>query len=524
MGLDNLPGLVASNGYTLKSIFSEKIGLKIGHLNAQSMNPRNVKFAEIYDFLIASDFDVICVSETWWSDSITESSVSLPGYKLFRGDRLDRMGGGVAIYVSCKFKSSLVRFKSNPVPNEQYEFLAVKMDESNICISAAYIPPNSGLQFIEEDVSFICNTFDYRIFVGDLNWNVFNKNSFGVLSDFLLRNDLSIVHNDLPTHYDQFHGSCSLLDYFLVSDQVSVLSKAQVWLPAIISKHAFIGIQVLLPTKPNKVDRVISYRDFKSIDVNRLFEDVANLDLSMLYTTNDSDFQLELINNSILSLLNKYAPVKCVLVSNKHKFPFMKSRDIVVAKEMRQLAYKSFHKEPIGREKDRLKSIYNQHRNNVTKLIRRKKKEHGFKIFNNNCSVKKAWSILKENGVDNGKNDIPDSISLDDLNIHFTHCNTNPTTNLDSNMPDRVNEFGFNCISRLDLWSAIHSISSNAVGHDLIPPVFLKLIFNGFGNHLVYLFNTIISTCKFPSSWKIALVTPLPKIKSPKVVSDFRPI
>lgn len=301
--------------------------------------------------------------------------------------------------------------------------MAVRLIDSNICISTAYVPPNSRLDVLEEDISIICNMFVTKIFVGDFNWNVFNKVRFDGLKDLLMRNDLNLIHNDLPSHYDPFRESFSLLDYFMISNPDLLISSAQTWLPAVISKHAFICINVFTPVQTHEGDRLLSYRNLKLIDKEKLDEDISKIDFRGFYSTNDPNNQLAFINSSVLNLLNKHAPLKLISINSKNKFPFMNSREIVAAKEIRHLAYKAFYNEPVGEEKDRLRAIYVRHRNKVTKLIDKKKKEHGFKLFDN-CSGKKAWSILRDNGLNNNQNSIPENISLNELNVHFTKCNS----------------------------------------------------------------------------------------------------
>lgn len=42
--------------------------------------------------------------------------------------------------------------------------------------------------------------------------------------------------------------------------------------------------------------------------------------------------------------------------------------------------------------------------------------------------------------------------------------------------------------------------------------------------YIAHIINSILLECQFPTSWKVALVTPIPKINDPKTLSDLRPI
>uniref|UniRef100_A0A183TFC7 arginine--tRNA ligase n=1 Tax=Schistocephalus solidus TaxID=70667 RepID=A0A183TFC7_SCHSO len=47
--------------------------------------------------------DIIAIKETWLSQNISDCEVALSGYQLFRRDRTQRQGGGVAMYVKSNF-------------------------------------------------------------------------------------------------------------------------------------------------------------------------------------------------------------------------------------------------------------------------------------------------------------------------------------------------------------------------------------------------------------------------------------
>ena len=73
-------------------------GLKFIHQNIRSL--RN-KLNELRVFLTQSPrVHIIALTETWLDSNISDAEVSLPGFTLFRRDRLARKGGGVAVFVS----------------------------------------------------------------------------------------------------------------------------------------------------------------------------------------------------------------------------------------------------------------------------------------------------------------------------------------------------------------------------------------------------------------------------------------
>ena len=66
-------------------------------------------------------------------------------------------------------------------------------------------------------------------------------------------------------------------------------------------------------------------------------------------------------------------------------------------------------------------------------------------------------------------------------------------------------------------------MKSNSSPND-IPSKFLKIASCIVSEWLSKLFNKCMTTGEFPDSWKIAHITPIPKVHSPSSSSEYRPI
>lgn len=112
------------------------------------------------------------------------------------------------------------------------------------------------------------------------------------------------------------------------------------------------------------------------------------------------------------------------------------------------------------------------------------------------------------------------------FNQHFGHNFSNKSEELVSNggTDENGDGFYFRGIDILELWSAISSIKSLAVGFDDINIKFVRLIFPIISDRLLHIFNVILTNSRFPSLWKKSIIIPVPKVKLPTNVSDFRPI
>jgi DNA-binding GntR family transcriptional regulator len=55
------------------------------------------------------DFDILTISETWFNSSVSNASVALDGYKLYRLDRLRKVGGRVCAYIRNNLKAKILK-------------------------------------------------------------------------------------------------------------------------------------------------------------------------------------------------------------------------------------------------------------------------------------------------------------------------------------------------------------------------------------------------------------------------------
>ena len=66
--------------------------------------------------------------------------------------------------------------------------------------------------------------------------------------------------------------------------------------------------------------------------------------------------------------------------------------------------------------------------------------------------------------------------------------------------------------------------SDCSTGPDNIPTKFVKLVSDHLASPLTHILNTCISKLDFPTLWKVARISPIPKVGEPQANDDFRPI
>lgn len=84
--------------------------------------------------------------------------------------------------------------------------------------------------------------------------------------------------------------------------------------------------------------------------------------------------------------------------------------------------------------------------------------------------------------------------------------------------------FHWRYVTPISITRVIARIRSNAVGADEISLVLLTHFMHYLMPILEHLLNLSLISGVFPSQWKTAIVCPIPKIRSPMTVKDYRPI
>ncbi len=115
--------------------------MKISHLNTRSITS---SFGEFSELVREGEYDVVGVSETWLNEDIAPQEwdcLPIPGYALFRQDRLEN-GGGVALYIRDVFKPVQVFPFNNLKSKLEHVWVQINFQGKNIIIGSLYRPPS----------------------------------------------------------------------------------------------------------------------------------------------------------------------------------------------------------------------------------------------------------------------------------------------------------------------------------------------------------------------------------------------
>ncbi|XP_045107676.1 uncharacterized protein LOC123515047 [Portunus trituberculatus] len=140
-------------------------GLHIIHINSRSLMN---KLEEVRLLALKTNAAVMCISETWLDDSVTNNEIEISGYQVIRKDR-NRNGGGVCMYI----KSCLTFNQRNDIDTDGLEVIwcEVLLPKTRpIIVGCCYRPPqqNNFLDLLEENVTKFSQE-DEVIIQGDMN-------------------------------------------------------------------------------------------------------------------------------------------------------------------------------------------------------------------------------------------------------------------------------------------------------------------------------------------------------------------
>lgn len=132
-------------------------GTRLNKLDLYYQNVRGLR-TKLRDFYITSSYctaDVLCISESWLNDTISDGNVVCDMYKIFRKDRdlttsIKLRGGGVFIAVKNHISADIL-----PVQHEEVEhiFVKLKYNSETIVICCVYLPPLSPWTLYEKHLN-----------------------------------------------------------------------------------------------------------------------------------------------------------------------------------------------------------------------------------------------------------------------------------------------------------------------------------------------------------------------------------
>ena len=260
---------------------------KIGHLNTRSLYP---KIYEIRSIVDKSDFDIFCVSETWLHEYMKDDEIHIPGYNIFRRDRITGVGGGVCIYVkeNINLRTDLM------FENIEAIWAEIRQGDSKYLVSCIYRPPSATTEYYERIVDMFesARMTEYPVIsLGDLNFDYVMNETLSTIPIYYIETAYKMRQLiDQQTRVDD--KTSSILDVILTSHPE--LHRKSAVLKYTMSDHFLIYTHIKFKdTKSPMGDHnTVRFRDLKNFDAEIFAHDLMVPNMRMKYHGNNGNWHI----------------------------------------------------------------------------------------------------------------------------------------------------------------------------------------------------------------------------------------
>ena len=501
-------------------------GLKIGHINVNGLKQ---KLSEISLLLNTVKLDLLAISETHLTSSVSNNQINIDGYNMVRSDRCDgRRGGGTLIY----YHERLTVFQMNFKIDIDCSWLDILIKNQRVLAGCMYRPPNKNnfLPLFEKFLDTITIKRKNLVIVGDFNYNIsdFQQPNTVKFKNVIFTHNLTNLISQ-PTRITE--RTLSTIDLILT---ISNPTGPKVILSGThdtgISDHHLIYDVLDLQT-PKRKSKIVTVNKIE--DKDSLINDFTLVPWHILEIFDDIDDVTHHWHYLFSDILKDHVKTLKLKKRDQNK-PWI---DRILRKELNQ-RYKMLCKAKRTNNPDTWRD-YKTQRNKCKRLLMKAESTYWKDQFETTNSPKTFWktvnsyqgkTIQSNNGtiVKNNIECITDADKANTLNIHFAKIGSElHTENLidDNSQIYRVTPIAPNLkLDYRQFEKAFNHIKvGKANGQDNIKSDYLREI----GPENSGLYNVIkrsIQQGKFPTQWKVGKASCLHKKGSKQDPNNYRHI
>ena len=260
-----------------------------------------------------SNSDIFAVCESWLNDTKMDSEIAIEGYRVYRKDRANSIGGGVCLYVKNEHNFTVCY----DLVFDDVEALwgELNVDSQKLLISVIYRPPSMGSSYFNDILDVIEKASNKEldmILLGDLNYDY-------VVNESLHANP---IHN-IETLYDMSQlitektrvTQCTMnaLDIILTANPRSpqtfrVIKKT-------LSDHYLTFTELFLLKKaPHDIHNTATFRNYSHFEEAEFINDIRSDDFlnGRRREVNWNDWK-----SAFLCVSDKYATIKTSRLKGK---------------------------------------------------------------------------------------------------------------------------------------------------------------------------------------------------------------
>ena len=349
--------------------------------------------------------DIICLTETWFDDSVPLKTCVPDGYKIIRKDRSDEFkqkygrnkGGGVAVLYKDHIKVEKKEYLTDKV--EEMLWVQVRTKQSfmlGIIYRSEYtdiLLSDDGESKLEENVRKAAEISDRLIITGDFNIDTSDntcKLAENLKNIYKPYNLSQLIKK--PTRVDKIYGRATIIDHVWTNTELQLINKVGTFVG--VSDH--FGTYMKLNLQKVKVDAKIirhrSYKNYNAAEFNKALEKKL-LDSNIKYHIEhcDTNSATEELIKIMQVTAENHAPIKEIKINpKKTNIPWYTEelKDMITQKNS---LIKDWYYYGFQSFKTRICKI----NNSISHLKRKLKKMYVTEMFEEaHSDSKKCWKIL----------------------------------------------------------------------------------------------------------------------------------
>lgn len=391
--------------------------INILHINCRSLNKN---FSSIKQLLNTIDCKLSClaVTETWLNCE-SEKYVSLPGYNFVSKTRLDKVGGGVGLYINDCFNYIVREDISRMTSFIECVFIEIiQIGQRNIILGCFYRPPNSDLALFNSDMLTILTVLSSErdkvlVVACDSNLDLLKASNHAPTSEFL---NQMLCHSlypaiNKPTRITEH--SATLIDNIFTNCLPDKIDSCIIYND--ISDHLPVVARIEINCVKQKTSRVIKHRIFDHISIDNFISSLNSKSWEDVYNIVNNEHDVNKAYNSFLYsykiLFDQHFPEKTI----KQSYSMTPRQKWMTKGLMKACITKAkLYKKYLKSHTDESKAKYVTYRNKLKSVLHKAENNYyreQFALLSGN--LKATWKLLGTVINNNKSSCIGDSFIID---------------------------------------------------------------------------------------------------------------